>query len=114
MIDRALYLPESWADDPARRGAAGVPEDVAFATCPEGTPQSVEPKLGREMLARVFAASLPCAWVTADSVYGADYALRRFIEKSGRGYVVAVPSAQRLGVKPVADWLEGMSRGGGG
>jgi SRSO17 transposase len=97
LIDRALYLPESWADDPARRQGAGVPEDVAFAT---------KPKLGRKMLARVFAAGVPCAFVVGDSVYGADHALRRFIEKSGRGYVMAVTSAQRLGLKPVTDWLE--------
>ena len=45
-------------------------------------------------------------WVTGDSVYGADYALRRCIEKSGRGYVLAVTSRQRLGLKTVADWLE--------
>ena len=39
-------------------------------------------------------------------MYGADYALRRCIEKSGRGYVLAVTSRQRLGFKTVADWLE--------
>jgi SRSO17 transposase len=97
LIDRALYLPESWTNDRERRHAAGVPEEVAFTT---------KPKLGREMLARAFAAGVPCAFVVGDSVYGADHALRRFIEKSGRGYVMAVTSAQRLGVKPVADWLE--------
>lgn len=97
LIDRALYLPESWAHDMARRRVAGVPEEAAFAT---------KPQLGRQMLARAFAVGVPCAWVTADSVYGADYALRRFIEKSGRGYVMAITSAQRLGFKSVADWLE--------
>src|SRR5919206_181605 len=30
LIDRALYLPESWAKDRARRREAGVPEEVAF------------------------------------------------------------------------------------
>ena len=44
--------------------------------------------------------------MTGDSVYGSDYALRRFVEKRGRGYVLAVTSAQRLGLKPVEDWLE--------
>ena len=52
LIDRALYLPEVWANDPARRGAAGVPADTAFAT---------KPKLGRQMLTRAFAAGVPCA-----------------------------------------------------
>jgi SRSO17 transposase len=97
LIDRALYLPQSWAGDPPRRAAAGVPERVGFAT---------KPQLGRALLARAFAAGVPCAWVTADSIYGADYGLRRFIERHGRGYVLAVTSAQRLALKPVTDWLE--------
>jgi SRSO17 transposase len=90
-------LPEAWANDPARRDAAGVPAEMVFAT---------KPQLGRQMLARAFAADVPCRWITGDSVYGADYALRRCIEKSGRGYVLAVTSRQRLGFKTVADWLE--------
>lgn len=76
LIDRALYLPERWAADPVRRARAGVPEEVAFTT---------KPKLGRAMLARALDAGVPCAWVTGDSVYGSDSALRRFIEASGRG-----------------------------
>ena len=97
LIDRALYLPEGWAGDPARRAEARVPAEVAFAT---------KPKLGRLMLERALAAGVLGAWVTGDSVYGSDQALRRFIERQGRGYVLAVTSAQRLGLKPVADWLE--------
>jgi SRSO17 transposase len=97
LIDRALYLPEAWANDSVRRGVAGVPTETAFAT---------KPQLGRQMLARAFAAGVPCRWVSGDSVYGADYALRRCIERSGRGYVLAVTSRQRLGFKTVADWLE--------
>src|SRR3954462_3823362 len=32
LIDRALYLPKTWTDDPARRAAAHVPPGTAFAT----------------------------------------------------------------------------------
>ena len=99
LIDRALYLPERWAGDPARRAKAGVPDEVAFATKPK-------PKLGLAMLQRALTAAVPFAWVTGDSVYGADHRLRRLLERHERGYVLAVTSAQRLGLKPVADWLE--------
>jgi SRSO17 transposase len=97
LIDRALYLPECWAGDPRRRAEAGVPEEVTFMT---------KPKLGRAMLERAFEAGVPCAWVAGDSVYGADHALRRFIERRGRGYVLAVTSGQHLGLRRVDDWVE--------
>ena len=94
LIDRALYLPEGWAADPARRAAAGIPEKVAFTT---------KPKLGLAMLGRARAAGLPFAWVTADSVYGCDYTLRRWLREQGLGYVLAVTRAQRLGLTRVED-----------
>jgi SRSO17 transposase len=97
LIDRALYLPETWACNGARRAEAGVPESVGFTT---------KPKLGQAMLKRAFAAGVPCRWVVGDCVYGADSQTRRLIEAHGRGYVLAVTSAQRLGLKPVEDWLE--------
>ena len=66
-MDRALYLPESWADDPDRRAAAGVPEDVEFATKPE---------LAAKMITDALDAGVPAGWATGDEVYGADPALR--------------------------------------
>src|SRR5918911_1627232 len=54
LIDRTLYLPESWAGDLARRRAAGVPEEVVFAT---------KPQLGLRMLERAWTAGVPCRWV---------------------------------------------------
>src|SRR6478735_1121810 len=94
LIDRALYLPESWASDRVRRAEAGIPDQVTFATKPE---------LGLVMLARAHAAGLPFAWVTADSVYGADHRLRRWLQEHRLGYVLAVTKAQRLGFARVED-----------
>src|SRR3982750_2154557 len=74
LIDRALSLREGWAGDAGRRAGAGVPREIAFAT---------KPKLGAAMLERALDAGVPCAWVTGDSVYGADRALRRRIEARG-------------------------------
>jgi SRSO17 transposase len=95
LIDRALYLPASWAEAPERRAEAGVPADVRFAT---------KPRLGRAMLARALEAEVPFAWVTADSVYGGDHALRRWLQDRRLGYVLAVTSAQRLGFARVDAW----------
>src|SRR5215813_1478014 len=34
LIDRELYLPQSWAGDPERCRAAGIPQEAEFATKP--------------------------------------------------------------------------------
>lgn len=88
LIDRAFYLPKAWTDDRVRCRAAGVPEEVAFAT---------KPRLARELIARaVDGAGLPCAWVVADSVYGADGSLRLWLEERQQSYVLAVTSQYRI------------------
>jgi SRSO17 transposase len=71
MIDRELYLPQGWTDDPARCQVAGVPAQRAFATKPE---------LARVMLQRALDAGVPAGWVTADEVYGGSPALRGWLE----------------------------------
>lgn len=47
FIDRALYLPKEWTDDPTRLKAVHVPDDVGFAT---------KPQIARQMIARALAA----------------------------------------------------------
>ena len=60
---------------------------------------------------------MPFSWITGDSVYGADHAIRRWAEWHGRGYVLAVTgthraramgpgSGQRLGLRPVTSWTK--------
>jgi SRSO17 transposase len=82
FIDRALYLPKAWTDDPARRAAAHVPPGAGFAA---------KPALARAMIERAIASGAPFAWVAADSVYGVgevEMALRR----AGKGYVLGINS----------------------
>jgi SRSO17 transposase len=87
VIDRELYLPQGWIDDPARCRAAGVPDQRAFATKPE---------LARVMLERALAAGVPAGWVTADEVYGNSPALRGWLEARQLPYVLAVKSTEPL------------------
>ena len=87
FLDRALYLPQDWAEDAARRREAGVPAAVAFATKPE---------LARRLLARAFAAAVPAAWVVGDEIYGDDGALRRWLETARRPHVLAVSCSHAI------------------
>jgi SRSO17 transposase len=87
LLDRELYLPRSWTDDPARCAAAGVPAGVGFAT---------KPALAGAMLARVLDAGVPAGWVTGDEVYGADPDLRAELEARRIGYVLAIAGNRRL------------------
>jgi SRSO17 transposase len=87
LIDRDLYLPKSWTEDPARRDDAGIPADYAFAT---------KPILATRMLARALDAGVPAAWVTADEAYGHDSKFRYFLAARRIGYVVAIPRSQPI------------------
>jgi SRSO17 transposase len=105
FIDRALYLPKAWTDDPARMKAAHVPRETAFAT---------KPTLAIAMIERAIAAGVAFAWVAADSVYGVagvESALRR----TGKGYVLGVASNHSVTswgkAKPIAGTAEGVAQG---
>jgi SRSO17 transposase len=93
LIDRELYLPRSWTDDPARCRAAGIPEGTVFAT---------KPKLARRVIARALDAGMPASWVAGDEVYGGDPGLRADLETPQMGYVLAVAKSHRLNAGPGA------------
>ena len=80
FIDRALYLPKEWADDPDRLKAAHVPDDAGFAT---------KPQIARRMIARALGAKVPFAFVAADSVYGTGD-IETMLRKADKGYVLGV------------------------
>ena len=90
LLDRELYLPKEWIDDPQRCREAGIPEDTRFQTKCE---------LARRMIERLWKAQVPFAWVVADTVYGGNLDLRLWLEAHGYSYVLAVASDEPVGVQ---------------
>ncbi len=95
-IDRRLYIPRSWTQDADRCHAAGIPDDLKFATKP------------------ALAAGTPAGWVAGDEVYGGDPHLSPELEKRQIGYVLAVsrkrPITTRGGVFPAGNPAHGLPK----
>ena len=87
FLDSELYLPQSWCENAARRQAARVPSTVEFQTKPE---------LALAMLEQVWSEGIPMQWVVGDTVYGNSPALRNAIAKSGRYYMLGIPSTNLI------------------
>src|SRR4051794_40353196 len=83
-VSYRLYLPREWAEDPARRAKAGVPEEIAFRTKPE---------IALDLLRAAAAAGLPPAPVVTDAGYGKDTGFRTGVSALGLPYVAAVLSS---------------------
>jgi SRSO17 transposase len=80
LVDRELYLPESWTAARQRCRAAGVPDEVEFAT---------KPRLAIALLERTLTAGVPFSWITADEAYGQVKYLRVWLEAHDLAYVLA-------------------------
>lgn len=87
FIDRALYLPREWTEDPDRRTEAGVPEEITFQNKIE---------LAQRMLERAFGAEVSARWVVADSFYGRSHEFREWLEERQRPYAVMVPKTNTV------------------
>ena len=86
-----LYLPEEWAEDKARRKAAGVPKEIAFATKGE---------MARGQIEAALAAGIPRGPVLIDAGYGDEAALRDWLSAQALVYAV--------GIRPAtAGWWDG-------
>jgi SRSO17 transposase len=95
-----LYLPEAWADDPARRALAGVPEEVGFAT---------KPAIALDQIGRALADGVPPGVVVTDAGYGNDTDFRDGVTALGLAYVAGIQGTTGLwppgaGPLPAASW----------
>jgi len=86
LIDRALYLPQAWTDNPARLAAAHVPPEIGFAT---------KPQLATAMIRRAIVAEVPFAWVAADAIYGVGE-IEMDLRQAGKGYVLGVGATHQF------------------
>jgi len=78
-LDRRLFLPKEWADDPLRRAACHVPADIVYQE---------HWQIALELLQR--CRDVPHAWVTADSEFGRVVAFRDALHQQGERYIVEV------------------------
>jgi SRSO17 transposase len=81
LIDRELYLPRPWTEDPDRCQAAGIPAAVEFAT---------KPAQAQAMISRALQAGVPFAWFTGDEIYGQAKWLQAWLQERGISYVMAI------------------------
>ena len=85
--DFDVYMPRRWADAPARRARAGVPQDLKFATKPE---------LADAQIRRLAATGIPIEWTAADEVYGRSTTLRATCTELNLTSVFIVPVSFQL------------------
>jgi len=90
LIDKRLYLPDDWANDPVRRRQCGVPPEITFKTKAE---------LGLEMLLKARERGVPFAWVGMDCFYGQQPWFLDSLESEDFLYIADIPSDTRV-------WLE--------
>ncbi|WP_440972355.1 IS701 family transposase [Nocardia seriolae] len=90
LIDRELYVPQSWTSDRERCREAGIPDEVAFAT---------KPRQMIAMLERAVAAKVPFRWCTADEACGQAGYLREWCEDHDVFYVLATRCDQQVATR---------------
>ena len=105
LVDKRLFLPQEWTQDPQRCAEAGVPvAEQAYQSKTE---------IARSLLRRAKAAGhLWAGWVTGDDAYGQEPDFREAVEKEGFLYVLEVP--RHLTVWPVEPTWEQPPYGGFG
>jgi SRSO17 transposase len=102
-LDWALYLPEQWINDSARRKEAGVPEEITFKTKTE---------LSLDLIDEVRGWGLQDRLVLADSGYGDAYEFREGLRSRKLDSVVQVSGELTAWVQDPHPAEPPMKRGG--
>ena len=86
LVDKVLYLPESWTSDKDRCAAAGVPE--------ERQGYRSKTQLALEMVERALERGhLKAGWVAGDDAFGMSPSFREGLAALGIRYVLDVPGS---------------------
>ena len=112
LIDRELYLPQSWAEDRDRCRAAGIPDAVELTT---------KPRQAQAMISRAIEAGVPFAWPPKDGArpvcdQGPDLAQKAVTDKgssaaagmaalalAARNWEVAIRLQRTSGIRATGD-----------
>lgn len=86
LLDSDLYLPQDWANDPARRREAHIPEDVVYRK---------KTAMALEQIRRALTNGIRVAAWTFDEFYGHDGEFLDGLVGLGQNYVGEVPSTLR-------------------
>ncbi len=89
LVDKRLYLPESWTSDKGRCAAAGVPEEIRSYRSKTG--------LALKLLERALERGhLRAKWVAGDDVFGMSPSFRDGLAALGMHYVLDVPGGSTV------------------
>jgi SRSO17 transposase len=86
-IDFALYMPESWTEDPIRRGKARVPTDLTFKS---------KPDLAIDLITRALEDDVPGEIVLADAAFGNSSDFRNTVRIFGLDFGVAIQGSTKV------------------
>ncbi len=82
VLGSDLFVPKSWAEDPARRKEVGMPDDVTHRS---------KPQIALEQIKRGLGSGIRVAAWTFDELYGGSYDFLDGLDRLGQTYVAEVP-----------------------
>jgi len=102
VLDSDLFVPESWANHPAKRAEVGMPDEIVHRT---------KAQIALEQIRRALGNGIRVAAWTFDEHYGQGYDFLDGLEGLGQTYVAEVPSTFHGWVQEPATVYRATGRG---